>query len=161
VTNRVAISCVMALLLPAVAAGQTASAAPRERLSVDAAITLALAHNPAIESAKLQVQKSDEELLALVADVKRLYFAILQTESALHATGEAIALYRELDRSLDGRVAQKVALESDVLDVRFRLAQQELTRLTSANALEPQKERLNQLSGATSGRHSTSKARRR
>ena len=52
--------------------------------------------------------------------------ASCRRESALAATDEAIALYRELDRTLEVRVAQKVALRADALDVQFRLAQEEL-----------------------------------
>lgn len=85
--------------------------------------------------------------LALVNSVKRLYFAILQTESALEATGQAIALYRELERTVTSQVVQQVALKSDALDVQFRLAQEELSRLTQRNTFASQKEQLNQLLG--------------
>jgi outer membrane protein len=85
--------------------------------------------------------------LSIVNNVKRLYFAILQTQSALIASNEAIARFRELDRTLENRVAQKVALRSDALDVQFRLAQEELQRTTEENALASQKEQLNQLLG--------------
>ena len=95
----------------------------------------------------IEREKAREKELALINDVKRLYYAILQTESALAATHEAVALYKELDRSLEVRVAQKVALRSDALDVQSRLAQEELTRIKRQNALESQKEQLNQLLG--------------
>jgi outer membrane protein TolC len=85
--------------------------------------------------------------LSIVNNVKRLYFTILQTQSALAATEEAIAVYRELDRTVQVRVAQKVALRADALDVQFRLAQEELTETTQRNALSSQKEQLNQLLG--------------
>jgi outer membrane protein TolC len=87
------------------------------------------------------------EQLALVNQVKRLYFAILQTESALDADEEAIALYRELDRTLQMRVAQQVALRADALDVRVQLARAELAKTTRENGLASQKEQLNQLLG--------------
>ena len=45
------------------------------------------------------------------------------------------------------RVAQKVALRSDALDVQLRLAQAELARTTYTNTLASQKEQLNQLLG--------------
>src|SRR6185436_3459701 len=77
----------------------------------------------AIEQEHLNAQR-----LSVTNSVKRLYFAILQSESALDSTEQAIALYRELDRTLEVRVAQKVALRADSLDVRFRLAKEELTR---------------------------------
>jgi outer membrane protein TolC len=85
--------------------------------------------------------------LTVVNNVKRLYFAILQTQSALVANAEAIELYRELDRTVQVRVAQQVSLKSDGLDIQFRLAQEELTRTTTLNALDSQKEQLNQLMG--------------
>ena len=85
--------------------------------------------------------------LALVNDVKRLYFAILQTQSALTANEQNIELYRELDRTVQLRVVQKVALRSDALDVQYRLAEEELSRTTRRNTLASQKEQLNQLLG--------------
>jgi outer membrane protein TolC len=54
---------------------------------------------------------------------------------------------RELDRTVQLRVAQQVQLKSDALDVQFRLAREELTRTTTLNTLASQKERLNQLIG--------------
>jgi len=96
----------------------------------------------AIEQEHLNAQR-----LSVTNSVKRLYFAILQSESALDSTEQAIALYRELDRTLEVRVAQKVALRADSLDVRFRLAKEELTRTTYQNTLASQKEQLNQLLG--------------
>ncbi len=85
--------------------------------------------------------------LSLVNGVKRQYFAILQTQSALAATDEAIDLYKALDRTLQVRVAQKVALRSDSLDVQYRLAEAELSRTTQQNALASQKEQLNEMLG--------------
>jgi outer membrane protein len=95
----------------------------------------------------IQRERVRAEQLTVVNRVKRLYFSILQTQSALGATEEALALYRELDRTLQVRVAQKVALRSDSLDVQFHLAQEELSRTTHRNALASQKEQLNQLLG--------------
>jgi len=92
-------------------------------------------------------ERARSQQLSIVNNVKRLYFTILQTQSAIAATDEAVALYRELDRTLQVRVAQKVALRSDALDVQFKLAQVELSRTTQQNALSSQKEQLNQLLG--------------
>jgi outer membrane protein len=102
----------------------------------------------AAETAReIETQKVRAQRLSIVSSVKQLYFAILQTRSAMAASEEAIALYRELDRTLTVRVAQKVVLRSDALDVQYRLAQEELTRLSHENALASQKEQLNQLLG--------------
>jgi outer membrane protein TolC len=95
----------------------------------------------------IELERTRAQELSIVNSVKRLYFGILQTESGLIATEEAIALYRELDRTLQVRVAQQVALRGDALDVQFRLAQEELTRTTARNTLATQKEQLNSLLG--------------
>jgi len=104
-----------------------------------------------IDSARATSSIEQEHLnaqrLSVTNSVKRLYFAILQSESALDSTEQALALYRELDRTLEVRVAQKVALRADSLDVQFRLAKEELTRTTYQNTLASQKEQLNQLLG--------------
>lgn len=92
-------------------------------------------------------ERARGEQLSVVNSVKRMYFAILQTESALSATTEAIALYRELDKTLQVRMAQKVALRSDVLDVQVRLAQEELSLTSEQNLLASQREQMNQLLG--------------
>jgi outer membrane protein len=102
----------------------------------------------AAETAReIETQKVRAQRLAIVNNVKQLYFAILQTRSAMAASEEAIALYRELDRTLTVRVAQKVALRGDALDVQYRLASEELTRISHENAFASQKEQLNQLLG--------------
>lgn len=85
--------------------------------------------------------------VSLVNDVKRLYYAILQSESAIEASGFAITRLREVQRVVDDRLTQQVALQSDVLDVRTRLAQAEHARLQLRNGLAAQKEQLNLLIG--------------
>jgi len=101
----------------------------------------------AVKTRDIELEHVQSQRLAVTNSVKRLYFAILQTESALESTEHAIALYRELDRTLQTRVAQKVALRADSLDVQFQLAQQQLTRTTHQNTLASQKEQLNHLLG--------------
>jgi outer membrane protein len=119
--------------------------------SVSQPLTQLIKANIGIESAvasrALEAEKARETQLSLVNTVKRLYFSILQTQSALEANREALALYRELDRTVQVRVAQQVQLRSDALDVQFRLAQEELTATTLVNSLSSQKEQLNQLLG--------------
>jgi outer membrane protein TolC len=108
---------------------------------------IGLAIKGAEKARDVEFERVRDRQLALVAEVKRVYFSILQTESALGATGDAIEMYRALDRTLQVRVAQKVALRADMLDVQFRLAQEELSQVTRRNLLASQKERLNQLLG--------------
>lgn len=101
----------------------------------------------AVASRELESERERATQLTVVNNVKRLYFAILQTQSALAANTEMLALYHELDRTVQVRVAQQVQLRSDALDVQFRLAQEELTRTTTLNTLASQREQLNQLLG--------------
>ena len=101
----------------------------------------------AAASRDIEQQRLRGHELETANSVKRLYFAILQTQSALEAGDVAIALYRELDRTLDVRVAQKVALQSDWMDVKVRLAEAELAQVTRGHTLDSQKEQLNQLLG--------------
>jgi outer membrane protein TolC len=84
---------------------------------------------------------------AVVAEVKRVYFSILQTQSALESAEEAIRLYRELDRVTGDYVIRQVALKSENLDVKTRLAKAEYDALSLRNPLETQKEQLNSLLG--------------
>jgi outer membrane protein TolC len=101
----------------------------------------------AAASRDIEQQRLRGHELEIANSVKRLYFAILQTHSAIDAGQEALALYRELDRTLDVRVVQKVALQADAMDVKVRLAETELALVTRRNTLESQKEQLNQLLG--------------
>jgi outer membrane protein len=95
-----------------------------------------------VERERLRAQQ-----LSLVSDVKRLYYALLQTQSALTASQDAIALYRELDRSIQQRVVQKTVLRADALDVQSQLVQEQFRHTRNANTLASQKEQLNQLLG--------------
>ena len=108
---------------------------------------IGLAVKSAEASLEIEKERTRSHQLAVVGEVKRLYFAILQTQSALTATEQAIELYRELDRTLQVRVMQRVALRSDALDVQYRLAQEQFSLTSRHNTLASQKEQLNQLLG--------------
>jgi len=84
---------------------------------------------------------------SLIADVTKAYYAILQTQSSLHATQQNIQLYRELDRLTEQYVLQRVSLKSDSLDIKTRLARTELDVLSLEDRLATQKEQLNSLLG--------------
>ena len=70
--------------------------------------------NLQIKQQELGVQISETQLRAkeqsLVNEVKRAYYAILQTEGAARAAEESVKLYRELDRVTGEYVVQQVAL---------------------------------------------------
>ena len=101
----------------------------------------------AATSRDIEQQRLRGHELAIANSVKRVYFAILQTQSAIEAGHQAVALYRELDRTLEVRVVQRVALQSDAMEVKVRLAEAELAQVTRRNNLESHKEQLNQLLG--------------
>ena len=84
---------------------------------------------------------------ATIDEVKRTYYGILQTQSGLDSLQESIRLYRELDRVTGDYVAQQVALISDRLEVKTRLAKTEYEALNLTNQMETQKEQLNNLLG--------------
>src|SRR5262245_8041573 len=80
---------------------------------------------------------------SVVAQVKQAYYSLLQTQSALEADEEALTADRELERVVASDVAQQTALQSDLLQVRAQLAQQEYETLTLRDALATIKEQLN------------------
>ena len=84
---------------------------------------------------------------SVVNNVKRTYYAIVQTESALQSVRQALASYRELERVTGDYVVQQVALKADDLEVKTRLAKTETEELTVGNQLMTLKEQLNQLVG--------------
>jgi outer membrane protein TolC len=85
--------------------------------------------------------------LAIVAQVKHTYYAILEAMSALEATEANGRLLAEPDRVVANRVVQRVALRADGLDVKARLAQNAVTQTSLQHRLASSKEQLNQLLG--------------
>jgi len=96
---------------------------------------------------ELAESKLEAQRLAITNQVKRGYYAVLQTESALVAIEESAKLHRELDRVVGEYVVQKVALTSDSLEVKTSLASDEYEATKLRNALTSQKEQLNLLLG--------------
>ena len=104
-----------------------------------------------IEQARLAGDVAREELRlrqqSTIDDVKRTYYGILQTQSTLESIQEAIRLYHELDRVTGDYMARQVALKSDSLEVKTRLASAGYEALNLTNQLATQKERLNNMLG--------------
>jgi outer membrane protein TolC len=84
---------------------------------------------------------------SVINNVKRTYYAIVETESALQSVRQALAFCRELERVTGDYVAQQVALKADDLEVKTRLAKTETQELTVNNQLTTLREQLNQLMG--------------
>ena len=104
-----------------------------------------------LKQLRLKSEIAQDELRArqqqIVRDVKRAYFALLQTESAIKAAAETIRMYQELDRVTGDYVAQQVALKTESLDVKSRLAQSEYDVMTLADQAGTQTQQLNMLLG--------------
>ncbi len=92
-------------------------------------------------------QKLRSEEQSLVNNVKKTYYGILQSESALENVRDEVKSYRELDRVTGEFVLQQVVLKSDHLQVQTRLAKAEYEALDLTNRLSTQKEQLNKLLG--------------
>jgi outer membrane protein TolC len=104
-----------------------------------------------VQQAKL-ARDTERERLRLAKQstidrVRQTYYGILQTQSALESTQEAIASYRELDRVTSDKVTQQAALKSASLDIKTRLAKAEYDALNLTNELATKKEQLNDVLG--------------
>ena len=86
-----------------------------------------------------------------VDQVKKAYYAILQTRSALGSVQEAVKSYQELDKVTGDYVVQQVALKADHLVVQTRLARTQYEELELSSRLATQKEQLNSLLGRDVG----------
>ena len=94
----------------------------------------------------------DEERLrgqkqSVVNQVKKLYYAILQSQSSLTASEENLKFDRELDRTTEQLVKEKAALKAESMSVKARIAQEEYNNLTLRDTLASQKEQLNSVLG--------------
>ena len=95
-----------------------------------------------LEQAKLRQEQNET-----IDKVKKSYYSILQTSSALTSLREAIKSYHELDKVTGDYVIQQVALKADHLAVQTRLARAEFEELELNNRLATQKEQLNSMLG--------------
>ena len=85
--------------------------------------------------------------LSVVRDVKRTYFSIVQAHRSLEATEAARRMLTELEGLVADRVAERVSLKADGLDVGVRRAELEVTVLGLRHAISAGGERLNHLMG--------------
>ncbi len=105
----------------------------------------------AIDAVKLardeEQQKLRSEEQSLVNNVKKTYYGLLQSESALENVRDEVKSYRELDRVTGEFVLQQVVLKSDHLQVQTQLAKAEYEAVDLTNRVSTQKEQLNKLLG--------------
>ena len=95
-----------------------------------------------LAQAKLQQERNET-----IDEVKKTYYAILQTKSAVRSVREAVRSYEELNKVTGDYVMQQVALKADHLVVQTRLAKAQYDELELRSQLATQKEKLNTLLG--------------
>jgi outer membrane protein TolC len=105
----------------------------------------------AIQLARVGVDIADEGIRSkrhsTVNEVRRLYYGILQSESAKRSLRATVEFLRQLDKDTGRNLVQRVVLQADSLDVKAQLAQSEYALLKLEDPLATQKEQLNRLMG--------------
>src|SRR5262245_21313606 len=96
---------------------------------------------------EVEQERLREERAAIVAQVRSLYYELVQRESAVHAKEEQVGALRELDRVVGQQVAVEAALRSDGLEVKSRLATEEYELAGLRGDLATARERMNLLLG--------------
>ncbi|MBV9959943.1 MAG: TolC family protein [Acidobacteria bacterium] len=102
-------------------------------------------------SREMAQAKLIEQQNETIDQVKKVYYSILQTQSALDSVQEAVKSYEELDKVTGDYVVQMVALKADQLVVQTRLARVKYETLELSNRLATQKEQFNSLLGRDVG----------
>jgi outer membrane protein TolC len=98
-------------------------------------------------SRDIEQQKLRGARAAMVAEVRRLYYGLLQAESAVHTKEEQVRVYRELDRVVGQQVAVEAVLPSDGIEVKARLATGEYELAGLQGDLATGREQMNQFLG--------------
>ncbi|HET6897029.1 MAG TPA: TolC family protein [Vicinamibacteria bacterium] len=98
-------------------------------------------------SRDLEQERLRESRTEIAAEVRRLYYSLLQSESMLRSKLEQVRVYRELDRLVGEQVRVEVALRSESLGVKARLASEEYGLTTLQGDISTAKEKMNLLLG--------------
>jgi outer membrane protein TolC len=85
--------------------------------------------------------------LEIADNVKKAYYSLLQSQSALESVEEELKLYQELDRVTDQHLLQQAALKADSLQVKTGLQKIVYEAMTLRDELTSEKEKLNTLLG--------------
>jgi outer membrane protein TolC len=91
----------------------------------------------------LAQEMARQQQQVIVNEIRKTYYSLLQTTTALDATRDAVRAYQETVRVATDAVAQQAILQGDLLDAQAGLAKSELDEVTLSNALATLKERLN------------------
>lgn len=83
----------------------------------------------------------------VAAQVRRLYYGIVQAEAGLRAREESVRLYQELGRVIDRYAEEERVLPAEVLSIRVGLMQQQLELASLGRTAQGAREQLNLLLG--------------
>lgn len=131
----------------------TSSGSPSVYIVSKAAQPLTTLHkiNLGVNGQKLSENLASEQLRgaeqSLAANVRQTYYSVIQLESSIAATNASIEQYEELDRITAEYVQEKTALQSDNLQAKAKLAQEQYTLVQLEDKLQTAKENLNDLLG--------------
>ena len=100
---------------------------------------------------QLSVKQAEEQLreqrLTVIDQVQQAYYKVMQIENQIDSLNASIKQYDELDRITLQYVSQQVALKSENLEVKSKLADEQLKLLKAQDKLETAKASLNDLLG--------------
>ncbi len=97
-----------------------------------------------VEEAKEQLR---EQRLTVIDQVQQAYYKVMQIDNQIDSLNASIKQYKELDRITLQYVSEQVALQSENLEVKSKLADVQLQLLKAQDKLETAKESLNDLLG--------------
>jgi outer membrane protein TolC len=98
-------------------------------------------------SQQIAQEKLREQQQDITNQVKTAYYNLLQAQSGIEATEEALALLKEVNRVSNQALVEQVVLQGDVLDAQAGLAKTELDLVVLNNTSATLKEKLNELMG--------------
>ncbi len=97
-----------------------------------------------VEEAKEQLR---EQRLTVIDQVQQAYYKVMQIDNQINSLNASVKQYKELDRITLQYVSEQVALQSENLEVKSKLADVQLQLLKAQDKLETAKESLNDLLG--------------
>jgi outer membrane protein TolC len=104
-----------------------------------------------IAAARLATDQAGEQFRStrqsIAASVRQAYYGVVQAQEAVEAVQADLEQYKELDRITTEYVLEKTALESDTLQVKAKLAQEQYSLMQASDKLSSAEESLNDLMG--------------
>ena len=98
-------------------------------------------------SQQIAQEKLREQQQDITNQIKATYYNLLQVQSGIDATQEALTLYKELDRVSNEAVLQQALLRGDMLEAQAGLAKTEEDMQVLRDTSSTLKEKLNELMG--------------